>query len=207
VNDARREAHRAFLNRYYGVSRSIYDLTRKYYLFGRDTALRTLLAEPWHRLIEVGPGTGRNLRVLHNARPDALLGGIEASDAMLEHARDLCPWARLVHGFAETHDYPSVLQEAPDRILFSYCISMVQDGDAALDNARRALAPGGEVMVVDFADLSGLPTPVRALLRRWLNTFHVEPVDEALLRRHGASITYGPGRYFLIARLTRRADA
>ena len=87
--------HRAFLNRYYGWSRKFYDLTRKYYLFGRDTALERMLAEPWNSLVEIGPGTGRNLRKLRARRPHAKLGGIDASDAMLEHARAKCPWASL----------------------------------------------------------------------------------------------------------------
>jgi S-adenosylmethionine-diacylgycerolhomoserine-N-methlytransferase len=196
-----RDSHREFLNTYYGLSRSIYDLTRKYYLFGRDTALRQLAGERWSKLIEVGPGTGRNLRKLRQMRNDVLLGGVEASDAMLEHARERCPWARLVHGFAEDYPYHEVLGDRPDRILFSYCISMVQDPDAALRNARSSLAPGGEVLIVDFGDLSGVREPFRSALRKWLATFHVEPVDEALLRRHDAVIEYGPGRYYVIARL------
>ncbi len=32
-------AHRSFLNTYYGISRHFYDVTRKYYLFGRDRVL------------------------------------------------------------------------------------------------------------------------------------------------------------------------
>lgn len=196
-----RSAHRRFLNRYYGISRHFYDVTRKYYLFGRDTCLRELLREPWSSLVEVGPGTGRNLRKLHQKRPLARLGGIEASDQMLGHARGKCPWAELEHGFAEDCDYNSLFGEPPERILFSYCLSMVTDPLAALDNARRAISDDGEVVVVDFADLSSLPGPARRGLRRWLETFHVEPLDETLLTRHDARISYGPGRYFLIGRM------
>src|SRR5690606_7770136 len=122
------------------------DLTRKYYLFGRDRVLRDLAGEHWQTLIEIGPGTGRNLGMLHDMRPDARLGGIEASDAMLEHARRKCPWAALEQGFAENADLEGLLGCKPDRILYSYCLSMVQDPVEALLNARRALAPGGEVV-------------------------------------------------------------
>lgn len=202
MNDTR-SAHRQFLNTYYGLSRSIYDVTRKYYLFGRDTAINALVADSsWQSLVEVGPGTGRNLRVLRNKRPECTYGGVEASDAMLEHAQAKCPWARLVHGFAEDCDYEALLGHRPDRILYSYCISMVQDPDAALANARASLAPGGEIVVVDFGDLSGVKQPFRAALQKWLAAFHVAPVDEELLGRHGATITYGPGRYFVIGRIT-----
>jgi len=196
------DEHRSFLNSYYGWARHIYDITRKYYLFGRDTAIRQLLDDPsWSRLIEIGPGTGRNLRKLHTGRPSAQLGGIEASDEMLEHAQSRCPWARLQHGFAENAEYTELLGDRPDRILFSYCLSMVQDDHAALDNARRTLAPGGKVVVVDFADLSGMRTPLRQGLRKWLDSFHVEPLDTRILEPFEPRVTYGPGKYFLIAEI------
>ncbi len=195
------QAHRAFLNRYYGISRYFYDVSRKYYLFGRDRALRDLLQEDWDSLVEVGPGTGRNLRILHEARPSAALGGVEAADSMLDHAQAKCPWAKLVQGFAEEADFEAVLGKKPDRILFSYCLSMVQDPVAALVNARRSVAPDGEVMVVDFADLEGLPRMAKKGLRVWLNTFHVEPLDVRLLEDQGATVRYGPGHYYLIGRM------
>jgi S-adenosylmethionine-diacylgycerolhomoserine-N-methlytransferase len=199
------DEHRAFLNRYYGLSRFIYDATRKYYLFGRDVALRELAGDPrWHSLIEIGPGTGRNLARLHRARPDATLGGVEASDAMLAHARRRCPWARLVHGFAEDARLGDVLGTAPDRVLLSYCLSMVGARSAALANARRALSDAGEVVVVDFGDLAGLPPPLERALRRYLRTFHVEPLDETVLR--GArSVRFGPGRYYVLARFGKES--
>ena len=80
------DAHRAFLNRYYRLTRHVYDASRRFYLLGRDRAIRDLLAHDWQRLVEIGPGTGRNLRRLHAARPTARYGGIEASDEMLAHA-------------------------------------------------------------------------------------------------------------------------
>jgi S-adenosylmethionine-diacylgycerolhomoserine-N-methlytransferase len=192
--------HRAFLNRYYGVSRYFYDITRKYYLFGRDTALRELGADTrWKRLIEIGPGTGRNIVRLRRARPDAQLGGVEASDAMLLHARKRCPWAALEHGFAESASLLLPLGGRPDRILFSYCLSMVGDRAAAIANARRALAANGEVVVVDFADFRGFPEGVARIFRDYLRAFHVKPLDPATLSG-ATSVRFGPGHYYVIAR-------
>jgi S-adenosylmethionine-diacylgycerolhomoserine-N-methlytransferase len=198
-----RDEHRAFLNRYYGPSRLFYDATRKYYLFGRDDALRGLVSDrSWRSLVEVGPGTGRNLARLHRARPDARLGGVEACDAMLAHARARCPWASLEHGFAEDACLRRVLDAPPDRVLLSYCLSMVRDRAAAIANARRSLADGGEVVAVDFGDFGGLPAPVARAFRAYLRAFRVEPLDGAVLA--GArSIRYGPARYYVIARFAR----
>jgi S-adenosylmethionine-diacylgycerolhomoserine-N-methlytransferase len=193
--------HRAFLNRYYGAVKNVYDLTRKYYLFGRDTAMKQLLKAPWQRLLEVGPGTGRNLEWLKKRRPEATYGGVEASDEMLAYAQARCPWATIAQGFAETADMAGLLGDRPDHVLFSYCLSMVQDPQAALANARKSVAPGGEVIVVDFGDLGGIWAPLRGPLQRFLRAFHVEPLDEAVLAPHGGTREYGPGRYFVIARL------
>jgi S-adenosylmethionine-diacylgycerolhomoserine-N-methlytransferase len=195
-----RGSHRAFLNRYYGISRHFYDPTRKYYLFGRDTVLDQVLQEPWTSLVEVGVGTGRNLRLLHARRPEAAYGGIDASDEMLVSARKQCPFAKLAHGFAEDAPIRDLLGRAPDRILMSYLVSIVTDPAAALDNARRSVAPGGEVVVVDFCDLHGLARPYRVALLRWLRAFHVSPIDLALLPPE-AKVTIGPLRYYFIARL------
>ena len=203
--DAKRD-HRAFLNRYYGISRHFYDLTRKYYLFGRDAILQELLQEDWRRLIDVGVGTGRNLRILRARRPQAEYGGIDASDEMLDHTRSRAPWAKLVHGFAEDVDLTQVFDgERPDRILFSYCLSMVGDPVAALRNAQRALAPGGKVVVVDFGDLEGFPGLFRVALRKWLDTFHVKPVDLAVFREVGARTRFGFGHYYVVAELDANA--
>jgi S-adenosylmethionine-diacylgycerolhomoserine-N-methlytransferase len=195
-----RAAHVEFLEAYYGVSRHFYDLTRKYYLFGRDSLLEQLYPEPWSRLVEVGVGTGRNLRKLHRRRPEASLGGVDASEAMLTTARRRCPFATLSYGFAEDAPLAAVLGRAPDRILLSYCLSMVRDPRAAIENARRSLAPGGEVVVVDFADLGGLVRPLRDGLGAWLRAFHVAPVDLSVLGRD-ATVSFGPFRYFFIARV------
>lgn len=196
-----RDEHRAFLNRYYGLSRGIYDLTRRYFLIGREAALAHLSRDAsWSTLVEVGPGTGRNLRVLRDRRPTARLGGVEASDAMLEHARRKVPFASIVHGFAEDADIASVLGEPPERILFAYCLSMVQEPLRAVEHCRRQLAPGGEVVVVDFGDLSKWPGPLRASVRAFLETFHVHALPDAELEAMAKASVHGLGRYWSMYR-------
>lgn len=197
--DEAREAHRAFLDRYYGVSRGFYDLTRRYYLLGREPALATLAQERWSHLIEVGPGTGRNLRKLHAKRPEEHYGGVEPCRPMLDVARRQCPWAAFEEGFAEDTDLSRVLDRRPDRILFSYSLSMVQEPLRALQNARRALAPGGQVVVVDFGKLETWPQPWRRWMQQFLATFHVNALPEHL-ERDAQQVRHGGGGYWVLYR-------
>ena len=197
-----RERHRAFLDAYYGWAEPLYDVTRKPYLLGRDRAIAQILARPFTRLAEVGAGTGRNLARLHAARPDARYVAIEPSAPMLARLAERCPWARTHDGFAEDVDYRATFELArPDVILFSYSLSMVQSPGRALRRARAALAPGGEVFVVDFGDLHRVPRRFRGVFRRWLDAFHVHPVDRALLATEHAVVDDGPLGYYRIARL------
>jgi len=197
------DAHRQFLNQSYRFTRHFYDLSRKYYLFGRDKVLDDLVTERWDTLVEIGPGTGRNIKALMRRRPNARYGGVEPCDEMREHARTRLPEVKMIPGFAETTDYADLLGEPIDRVLFSYCLSMVTDVDAALDRAYDALAPGGEVVVVDFADLDGLPRLGSLGLRTWLKWFHVTPLDPQPIIDRGGLVQYGPRRYYIVGRLTK----
>jgi S-adenosylmethionine-diacylgycerolhomoserine-N-methlytransferase len=204
--DAREQEHRRFLDRYYGWSRHVYDATRRYYLLGRDRALELLLEEDWDRLVEIGPGTGRNLRILHRERPSAKLGGIEASTEMLRHGRSRCPFARIEPGFAESADLTAILGARPDRILFSYSLSMIEAPERALSNAMEALAPGGSILIVDFGALNGLPSPLRAPCERWLSTFHVRTGGVLAGLPNAARYEVGPLGVYEIARIERPLD-
>ena len=202
--DDARATHRAFLDAYYCWAEPIYDLTRKPYLLGRDRAIRGILERPWSRLVEVGAGTGRNLAMLHAARPTATFAGLEPSAPMRRTLGARCPWARVADGFAEDVDYRALFGLArPDLILFSYSLSMVQDPARALRHARTSLAPGGEVWVVDFGDLHRVPGRARVVFHRWLSSFHVVPPDRALLAQERAKVEEGPLGYYRIARLPR----
>ena len=81
---------------------------------------------------------------------------------------------------------------------------MVGDRGAALAKARAALADDGEVLVVDFGDLAGVPARAAAGFRSYLKAFHVVPLSAADVA-DAASVTWGPGRYYVIARFGKRA--
>ncbi len=169
--------HAALMDDVYRGQRHIYDLTRKYYLFGRDTLIAGLAAQPGVRVIEVACGTGRNLAKIAKAWPGVRLFGLDISAEMLKSARAaLGDDAHLGEGDACSFDAAALLGEPKfDRIVLSYSLSMIPDWEGALDHAAGLLAPGGALHIVDFGDLEDLPRPFAAGLRAWLARFHVEP--------------------------------
>lgn len=170
-------SHAALMDEVYRGQRHIYDLTRKYYLFGRDTLIAGLDARPGMRVLEIACGTGRNLAKVGKAWPGVRLFGLDISAEMLKSARAaLGAEARLGEGDACSFDPQALLGEpAFERIVLSYSLSMIPDWEGALDHAAGQLADGGELHVVDFGDLRGLPGPFQSLLRAWLARFHVAP--------------------------------
>ena len=179
--------HAALMDGVYRYQRYIYDLTRKYYLFGRDRLIEELALAPGERLVEVGCGTARNLIRIARRYPQARLYGLDASQEMLKTASRSVARAgftgriRLIHGYAENLS-PGLFgeSEAFDRVVFSYALSMIPDWRQALRAADAALAETGKLHVVDFGDLAGLGRAGRALMLSWLNLFHVEPRTEIL---------------------------
>jgi len=170
-------SHAALMDEVYRGQRHIYDLTRKYYLFGRDTLIAGLHARPGMRVLEVACGTGRNLAKVAKAWPGVQLYGLDISAEMLKSARAaLGGEARLGQGDACAFDPQALLGEpAFERIVLSYSLSMIPDWERALDHSAGLIAPGGSLHVVDFGDLQGLPRPFQRLLRAWLAKFHVAP--------------------------------
>ena len=185
--------HAALMDEVYRGQRHIYDFTRKYYLFGRDTLIAGLDAKPRARVLEVACGTGRNLAKIGKAWPGVRLFGLDISEEMLKSARAaLGTEARLGQGDACAFDPAELLGEpAFDRIVLSYSLSMIPDWNGALDHAAGQLAPGGALHVVDFGDLAGLPGPLQSLLRAWLAKFHVTP--RASLQEAAARIAAARG--------------
>lgn len=174
------------MDRMYRLQRHIYDLTRRFYLLGRDRMLRALPVARGGAVLDLGCGTGRNLVRLSRLRPDLALFGADASEAMLETARaktrragtraalacalaeELCPARAFAPGMAPPGD------RGFDAVYFSYVLSIIPEPLAALRAGWGLLGPGGTLAVVDFGDCHGLPAWFGRLLRAWLALFGVE---------------------------------
>jgi S-adenosylmethionine-diacylgycerolhomoserine-N-methlytransferase len=177
--------HGALMDRIYRRQRHIYDVTRKYYLFGRDTLIDRLDLKPGARVLEVGCGTARNLIRIARKYPGVKLYGLDASAQMLATAHrslsqaDLAARVKLIEAYAENLS-PGLFGESEpfDAIVFSYSLSMIPDW------------------------------LVETMLRAWLGLFHVAPRSELLETLARDPITAKrlvllPGRYAFLLSCSR----
>ncbi|MFA5970507.1 MAG: class I SAM-dependent methyltransferase [Sphingomonas sp.] len=197
--------HAGNMDAIYRTQRHFYDLTRKYYLLGRDRLIRELAPPKGGTVIEIGCGTGRNLIAAARAWPDARYFGIDISEAMLETARakvaaaGLSDRITLAQGDATAFDAAALFGiERFDRIFQSYTLSMIPDWQGAIREAAGKLAPGGRLDIVDFGQQEQLPGAFRALLFAWLARFDVSPratlaqVTDAAAEANGLTARFQP---------------
>ncbi len=167
----------------YARQRHFYDLTRKYYLLGRDRLIARLDVPNGGTVLEVGCGTGRNLIAVARRYPTARLYGLDISEEMLATAREKVAAAglsgRILLKQADASDFDAqALFGAAtfDRVFFSYTLSMIPDWQAAL--RQGAAVTGGALLLVDFGQFEGLPGWFGRGMKAWLAKFDVTPRAE-----------------------------
>jgi S-adenosylmethionine-diacylgycerolhomoserine-N-methlytransferase len=197
--DARSD-HALLMDRIYRYQRrfGVYDLTRKYYLLGRDPMIASLAPPVGGTVLEIGCGTGRNLVQAARRYPGAQFHGIDISSEMLAAAGDAVSKAglrdrvRLACADAASFDPGTTFGcDSYERIFISYAVSMIPQWRAVMAEAVRRLAPGGELHVADFGDMAGLPEWFRAAMQAWLRLHHVTPRDDLFETAAGIAETVG----------------
>jgi S-adenosylmethionine-diacylgycerolhomoserine-N-methlytransferase len=204
------------MDRMYRRQRHIYDLTRKFYLLGRDELIEALAPPRRETVLEIACGTGRNLIRAARRYPEARCFGFDVSDEMLATARAQVAAeglsARVALARADATDFdPEALfgVAAFDRVFVSYALSMIPPWERAAEAAAARLAPGGALHVVDFGDQAGLPGWFRSALGAWLARFDVtprlslEPALRRLAATRGLTLEFRPlyRRYAFLAAL------
>jgi S-adenosylmethionine-diacylgycerolhomoserine-N-methlytransferase len=176
------------MDRMYRYQRHFYDLTRKFYLLGRDRLIEEMDVQAGENVLEVGCGTGRNLILLAQKYPAANFYGLDASNEMLKtaqtkiDAKGLTKNITLRQELAEDLDYHKTfgLDEPLDTIFFSYSITMIPTWREAIAAGLDNLKPGRSMYIVDFWDQRDLPRWFQKLLQTWLKQFHVQFWNELM---------------------------
>jgi S-adenosylmethionine-diacylgycerolhomoserine-N-methlytransferase len=177
--------HAELMDDVYRWQRHVYDLSRKYYLLGRDRMIDRLSAGDGTTVLELGCGTGRNLALAARRYPQARFFGLDISAQMLATAEAalartaIGSKVRLAQADATDFDPRTLFgRERFDRVYVSYSLSMIPDWQACVRQALSVLAPGGSLHIVDFGSQERLPGWFKAALRAWLAKFHVAPRDD-----------------------------
>lgn len=154
------QSHAERMDEKYRWTRHVYDLTRRYFLLGREEGLDNLALKPGNRVLEIGCGTGRNIQKLLQEHPSIHVDGIDISQQMLQSARPRFEGderVRLAIADAQDAHFSKALgaPQPYDAVLMSYSLSMIPHWQAALENALRAVKLGGRLSVVDFGRFEG----------------------------------------------------
>jgi S-adenosylmethionine-diacylgycerolhomoserine-N-methlytransferase len=168
------------MDKMYRHQRYFYDLTRKYYLLGRDRLISQMPVKQGN-ILEVGCGTGRNLIILAKKYPNTNFFGLDASAEMLKTAqgkidaknlKNITLKTALADDF--TFDKTFHLSQKFDAIFFSYAVSIIPPWKQSIENALENLKAGKSLYIVDFYDQADLPRWFQKILKGWLRQFHVK---------------------------------
>ena len=206
------------MDRMYRHQRYFYDITRKYYLLGRDKLIAQMDVQPNENVLEVGCGTARNLIILAKKYPTTNFFGLDASSEMLKTSQLKVDAKRIKNinlkvALADdfTHQETFGLAEPFDTIYFSYSISMIPTWKESIANGLKNLKSGRSFYIVDFYDQKDLPKAFQKILQGWLKQFHVQfwgdlmPHLESLEREGLGKLEIIPlyKRYSFIAKFTK----
>lgn len=164
-----KRSHVKNVQRYYRFHAWIYDLTRWTFLFGRKALIKEIPALPSQpRILEIGCGTGYNLKRLQDRFPNAQITGIDLSSDMLRIAKQRLKQStnvKLIHAnYFSLHELDSF-----DLILLSYSLTIFGDNpQQMIANIIKNLKPKGYLAAVDFN------TSPFAWFRRWMRLNHVD---------------------------------
>ena len=113
--------------------------------------LAALGPAPCNLLVDLGTGTGRTLELFADRYKRGL--GFDRNTAMLAYARSKLDRAQITHAQVRQGDiYDLPLADASaDVVVVHQILHFLTDPAGAIREAARVLAPGGRLMIVDFA--------------------------------------------------------
>lgn len=117
-----------------------------------EAALKEALgAGPFRLLVDLGTGTGRMLELLADRFERGI--GFDINHSMLDYARSKLERAGLTHASLRHGDLYDVglADRSADAVVMHQVLHFLAEPQPAIREAARILAPGGRLVIVDFA--------------------------------------------------------
>src|SRR3954468_2257416 len=151
--DAIRAERAEAANRYFAGHASVWDQIRSLHVAESDVERaidRSLGRRALGRFVDVGTGTGRMIELFGPRAAQAI--GIDRSSEMLRLARVKLEAAGISSSLRQGDMYALPLaDESADHVIIHQVLHYAHSPAAAIVEAARVLAPGGNLLVVDFA--------------------------------------------------------
>ena len=140
-------------NRYFAGHAEVWDQIRSLHVAESEVERaidRSLGNRPLGRLVDIGTGTGRLIELFGPRAAHAV--GIDRSSDMLRLARVKLEAAGIQSSLRQGDMYALPLgDQSADSIIIHQVLHYAHSPAAAIAEAARVLAPGGTLLVVDFA--------------------------------------------------------
>jgi ubiquinone/menaquinone biosynthesis C-methylase UbiE/DNA-binding transcriptional ArsR family regulator len=140
-------------SRYFTGHAEVWDQIRSLHVAECDVERaidRTLGKRPLGRLVDIGTGTGRMIELFGPRSSVAI--GIDRSSEMLRLARVKLEAAGIASSLRQGDMYALPLADhSADSIIIQQVLHYAHSPASAIGEAARVLAPGGTLLVVDFA--------------------------------------------------------
>ncbi len=150
-----REAKRRVPKEFDRVAQSYDLLTGKNPGYARHLAMSAarLRLGPGAQILDLCCGTGISTEAVSSVYPDAEITGLDASEGMLEVARNkpLAERVRFLSGDAMDPGATMGAEGPFDGILMAYGIRNMPDPDLCLENLRELLVPGGAICFHEYS--------------------------------------------------------
>lgn len=152
--DAIKADHAAEAQRYFAANAASWDRLRTLHVpdAAVEAAVRDALGgRRIHALLDIGTGTGRMLTLLSDSYARGV--GIDMSHDMLSVARANLAGAGIDHAHVRQGDVTALAVPAGsfDVVVIHQVLHYLDDPARAIREAARAVAPGGRLVIVDFA--------------------------------------------------------
>lgn len=152
--EALKRQNREAAERFFAEHASRWDEIRSLHVPEREVE-NAVLAQagegPFRAMLDIGTGTGRMLELFADRFERAV--GIDMSPAMLAVARANLERVGITHARVRIGDamHLPVVRDSFDLVIIHQVLHFFDDPGPALTEATGALAPGGKLLVIDFA--------------------------------------------------------